>query len=997
MANRFTSCALVIIFLTCFWLPVVDADGIEQAPTYAFLESWDGRIGDSLDPSGESFANGLEFSNHDFDNVGNMYYIESEDSVNWLDGQYSVYQRGFHILKVDSGGALEYSEVIACSQYCNYPDYTYTKAIGMHVVDEDKFYVVLSVYRSQLTFGGQSYPYDSGYSLYTAFFNNGSWSWVDKVSTSGNAYSKVVFMSADDSKNFFMVTTSGASGSWTDYSITSYSPNGTNWVRTLDLPYQSPTYNSFAPLFDVEASEIHAFLTVPNQLKYDSQTVNCGLSGEGGVCHIWLTIGQNGAKTSAVASPYSSIKFNRMTFHNSSLYLSGNTDDPVVGSDTESNFTGQKITHSPRYAQYVAVMENNGSWAYHLAVNQFQSYSLYNYGYLTDVLDDGTLIFNGIFTDNISIDGSVVTAYPSSDGELVLLAISPESGLIWSRSIGFNNPNSYPLSMLSDGDTVAFHVDYPSNGEVFYESSTNIQNGNPGGTGNNGSGNYIFWVDTSDGKIVDIESTSAIQISGRSDDGGVIASGYQRMYYFMPDFDGDNVGTGDNCPDNYNPNQLDYNDNGLGDVCDDDDDSDSVKDISDSCPRGVKGWTSTEVTDYDDDGCKDLDEEDLDDDEDGIPDTTDACPVGIIGAGFDLDGDGCKDVEDPDDDGDLVRDESDLCPSGVVGWSSGTLTDHDSDGCQDIDPEDKDDDNDGIADTIDSCPKGATNWPSNINTDFDGDGCKDGFEDEDDDNDGISNVIDDCPRSFGAVNTQGCSATQSLDNDGGESAVYYVCPAGSIVVLDPSDCPEDTSSDDNTEDLDEEDDDTFYYVCPGGTDVVTDLSECEGSIVEGGTNITLVIDPSSNNSNDYITCDGGVAIVLDKANCPEEIKQESTSSVEENSDNGLMVLFMGGTFAMSAIAMVVVLVRRPTRVDSNFQTIDSTDRLFKDEKEIPQAINPPSPPPSSTSDVASKNSHPSADMIGRSYEGKEWLEWPQGSDNHYYRELGFGGEWTRYE
>jgi len=44
-----------------------------------------------------------------------------------------------------------------------------------------------------------------------------------------------------------------------------------------------------------------------------------------------------------------------------------------------------------------------------------------------------------------------------------------------------------------------------------------------------------------------------------------------------------------------------------------------------------------------------------------------------------------------------------------------------------------------------------------------------------------------------------------------------------------------------------------------------------------------------------------------------------------------------------------------------------------------------------------QGSRPSPDLIGRSHEGKEWLEWPEGSDNHFYRELGFGGDCTRYE
>ncbi len=486
-------------------------------------------------------------------------------------------------------------------------------------------------------------------------------------------------------------------------------------------------------------------------------------------------------------------------------------------------------------------------------------------------------------------------------------------------------------------------------------------------------------------------------VNGRSNDGGVIASGYNYMSYFMPDFDGDNVGTNDNCPNTYNPTQGDYNSNGDGDACDPDDDSDGIMDGFDTCPLGVLSWTSESITDHDGDGCKDTTDEDLDDDNDGIPDSTDACPVGITGASYDLDGDGCKDVEDNDDDGDLVRDESDLCSMGVIDWSSGTLTDHDGDGCLDDDPEDADDDNDGIADSIDACPRGAVDWPSNINTDFDGDGCRDAFEDEDDDNDGISNSIDDCPRSIGVVNAQGCSATQTLDDDsGGGSVVYYVCPAGSLVVLDPTDCPENdptTGSQQNNNSTNEET--PFYYVCPGGTDVVTDLGECSETISTGGTEVTLVVDPSSNESSDYYTCPGGRAIVIDAEDCPSE----TTDSVASNSDSeegGLMVIFMGGTFAMSAIAVIVVLVRRPTVQQSEFTAIDSTNHMFKEEVKIPtQQEVKPSPPPNSTGTPPA--SKPSSELIGQAHEGQEWLEWPEGSSNHWYREVGFGGDWKKYD
>ena len=303
----------------------------------------------------------------------------------------------------------------------------------------------------------------------------------------------------------------------------------------------------------------------------------------------------------------------------------------------------------------------------------------------------------------------------------------------------------------------------------------------------------------------------------------------------------------------------------------------------------MKGWTST----VDGDGCKDLDEED--------PTTTATVARHNGCLSWEFDGDGARMLKTQMMTGTKFVMNL-ICVLPAIDWSSGTLTDHDGDGCKDMHSEDADDDNDGIADTIDQCSTGATNWPSNINTDFDGDGCKDGFEDEDDDGDGISNAIDNCPRSIGVVNAQGCSATQTLDSEGGASTVYYVCPVGSIVVLDPSDCPDEASSGGN-ENTGGEDDDTFYYVCPEAPTSSRTFPSVRGPFWRNKHYAW-----ASNNSGDYITCEGGVAIVLDESNCPEAVKQDSASSNQESSENNLMVLFMGGTFAMSAIAMVVVLM-----------------------------------------------------------------------------------------
>ena len=189
----------------------------------------------------------------------------------------------------------------------------------------------------------------------------------------------------------------------------------------------------------------------------------------------------------------------------------------------------------------------------------------------------------------------------------------------------------------------------------------------------------------------------------------------------------------DNCPSVSNPDQTDFDEDGMGDACDDDDDEDGVYDVADNCPTGEKYWTSSELFDYDLDGCKDA-------------------------------------TEDDDDDGDGVLDADDLCKAETTNWASNEMNDHDGDGCND-DTEDADDDNDGIRDAADQCPYGATDWSSTASTDHDGDGCKDSTEDSDDDNDGLDDHLDSCPVGYvewiatgpNDINQDGCL-------DGRESA-----------------------------------------------------------------------------------------------------------------------------------------------------------------------------------------------------------------------------------
>ncbi|MEO1269249.1 MAG: hypothetical protein AAFX99_14190, partial [Myxococcota bacterium] len=111
------------------------------------------------------------------------------------------------------------------------------------------------------------------------------------------------------------------------------------------------------------------------------------------------------------------------------------------------------------------------------------------------------------------------------------------------------------------------------------------------------------------------------------------------------------------------PGADDYDEDGLCNVIDDDDDADGRQDAFDDCPLGIRDWADDDV-DHDSDGCRDEDEDD-DDDNDGVPDVLDACPTGVnpnelLTPSTDRDNDGCEDgVDDADSDRDGVIDIDD--------------------------------------------------------------------------------------------------------------------------------------------------------------------------------------------------------------------------------------------------------------------------------------------------------------------------------------------------
>ena len=247
----------------------------------------------------------------------------------------------------------------------------------------------------------------------------------------------------------------------------------------------------------------------------------------------------------------------------------------------------------------------------------------------------------------------------------------------------------------------------------------------------------------------------------------------------------------DNCPSMPNTGQQDFDNDGMGDVCDDDDDNDGVLDTDDCDPLDASvdfapGDTCddgdpTTMNDIVDASCNCVGS-DGDIDLDGVADTTDNCPTTANTDQADFDGDGMGDVCDDDDDDDGVLDtvdcdsldaaidfapgdacdDGDACTTGdVIGTDCnclGTIEDTDGDGVCDADDqcEGSDDtmdiDSDGIPDDCDDCDNDIVgtacddNDPCTVDDLFDMDcNCVGTFSDTD--GDGVCDADDQCAGS----------------------------------------------------------------------------------------------------------------------------------------------------------------------------------------------------------------------------------------------------------
>jgi hypothetical protein len=245
------------------------------------------------------------------------------------------------------------------------------------------------------------------------------------------------------------------------------------------------------------------------------------------------------------------------------------------------------------------------------------------------------------------------------------------------------------------------------------------------------------------------------------------------------DPDGDFVPTSiDNCPNVWNPDQKNFDSDGVGDACDTDFDNDGRPNGSDNC-FATPNWDQANNDKVAQGGCGADglgDVCDADDDNDGWLDSGDNCPKDCNPGQEDGNGANGGDACDPDTDGDGVYESSgDNCP------------------CH-YNPAQSDGDGDGIGDTCDLCPLAFDVPIASLPPDWQCQVARPYQSDSDDD--GIGDACDAMGFGQAALDINGSPFTPGLLHaPGGEPAFGEVSGPGGgsfkipIPVCDPSGDP----------------------------------------------------------------------------------------------------------------------------------------------------------------------------------------------------------------